>query len=446
MARIRPRDIFLRSQGSHVDALDGVRAISVLWVTAYHAWLFRCGFYDDNCQPDRTGEPLSVTAFGLLFGRGDLAVDVFFALSGYLIFRMLSASLMREEAPLRRLLARFTLRRFLRIYPAFAFAIPLNVLFFYFVLFPGVPSGSENPLVAGCVNHPWANFALVGNWTSLAGTAIQFGDGRLGCMPWAWSVSMEWQFYVLSPLLAIYYMRTREKARARGETVRWWTGSLPPLVMIAISLIVQLAVSLHFQLHELMFSDKNMDTYMTWLYGNSATRWVPFLFGIAAAAYRWHVDTLASDETEPSDRGMRWAGRLAMLLAVFFLLVGVLPVFPWHGFNLFLLVLGRPMFGAITALVLVIGAAPHAGRIWWVRMLRHPFWTPFARLSYSMYLWQIVGIESARWLFAGLGAQPYQDSFALLSFVGLGIALSFAIAIPCYLFVEKPSMDYRPAL
>jgi peptidoglycan/LPS O-acetylase OafA/YrhL len=460
-AGISLREIFYRKEGSHVDALDGVRAICVLWVTAYHAWFFRCGFYDESCGPGHTVEPFSVSAFGAVVGRGDLAVDVFFALSGYLIFRILRTSLMRENVPLGRSVARFTLRRFLRIYPALAFAIPLNILIFYFVALPGVPSGTSNPIVAGCIDHPWANFALLGNWTALAGPAVQFDDGRLGCLPWTWSVSMEAQFYLLSPLLAIYYIRARATARERNLALRWWTGSLPALALIGISLVAQLLISLHFDLHtpprivgegaSAYMAWDRADTYMTWIYGNSLTRVVPFLLGVAAAAYRWHMDSDAASlqrqaRDEDFDRRMRIGGRMAMGAAAFFLIAGALPITPWAGFNLFLLVLGRALFGAITALVLAISAAPRAGPIWWVRLLRHPFWVAIARLSYSMYLWQFVGIEAARLLLEALGMRPDQGFAPLLAFVTLGIGISFAIAIPCYLFVEKPGMDYRPAL
>jgi peptidoglycan/LPS O-acetylase OafA/YrhL len=143
---------------------------------------------------------------------------------------------------------------------------------------------------------------------------------------------------------------------------------------------------------------------------------------------------------------MRIAGRVAAGVAFVFLMLGALPMTQWRGLNLFLLLFGRAIFGVVTALVLAIGAAPHAGGIWWVRLLRHPFWAPIARLSYSMYLWQFVGIEIARALMEGVGTRPDHDLASLLAFVVLGIGLSFVIAIPCYLCVEKPGMDYRPAL
>jgi peptidoglycan/LPS O-acetylase OafA/YrhL len=456
VSRISVREIFQRKEGSHVDALDGVRAICVLWVTAYHAWFFRCGFYEESCGPGHTQEPLSVSAFGALVGRGDLAVDVFFALSGYLIFRILRTSLMREEVSLGRKLARFSVRRLLRIYPALAVAIPLNVLIFYFVPFPGVPTGMDNLIVSGCAAYPWANFALLGNWTALGGPAVQFDDGRLGCLPWTWSVSMEAQFYLLSPLLALYYMHARARARARGAPVRWWTGSLPPVALIAISLLTTLAISLHFDLHaltRLVGEGKDAylawdgdDSYMTWIYGNSLTRVVPFLLGLAAGAYRWHTDSEEAAAPASSDRGLRIGGRIAMAVGATFLILGALPLTPFRELNLFVLLFGRALFGAATALVLAIGAAPHAGRIWWVRLLRHPVWAPVARLSYSMYLWQFVGIEVARWLVESAGTRPDRDFASLLAFETLGLAISFALAIPAHLFVEKPGMDYRPAL
>ena len=229
-----------------------------------------------------------------------------------------------------------------------------------------------------------------------------------------------------------------------------------PLALIGVSLLAQLSISLYFDLQAAPVRSadgeswvwERAETYMTWIYGNSLTRVVPFLLGVAAAAYRWHTDSEGPQlpEGSGSDRRMRIGGRVAAGVALIFLLLGALPITQWRGLNLFLLLAGRAIFGCVTALVLAIGAAPHAGQIWWVRLLRHPFWAPVARLSYSMYLWQFVGIEVARWLVETLGTRPDSDLGSLLAFVTLGIGISFAIAIPCYLFVEKPGMDYRPAL
>jgi peptidoglycan/LPS O-acetylase OafA/YrhL len=455
VARTSLREIFYRKEGSHLDALDGVRALSVVWVTMYHAWLFRCGFYDAQCGQGYTVEPFSVSIFGALVGRGDLAVDVFFALSGFLIFRILRTSLVREELPLHRKLARFTLRRLLRIYPALAVAIPLNVLIFYFVPFPGVPTGMDNVIVSGCAAHPWANFALLGNWTALGGQSMPFDGQPLGCLPWAWSVSMEAQFYLLSPLLALYYLWARARMREQGKPVRWWTGSLATVGLMLASWLAALGIGLYFDLAAVPVRSSDgqswvwerAQTYMTWVYGNSLTRVVPFLLGVAAAAYRWHTDTEAppAQESAGSDRTMRLVGRGVAVVGVIFLLLGALPMTQWRGLNLFLMLLGRSIFGLITALVLAIGAAPRAAQIWWVRLLRHPCWAPIARLSYSMYLWQFVGIEIARALVEGVGTRPDRDFASLLAFEALGLGLTFAIAIPAYLLIEKPGMELRPA-
>jgi len=101
----------LRSAGASPSGyrpdVDGLRAIAVLAVLAFHA-------------------------FPELLPGGFVGVDVFFVLSGFLITGILLPDLAREEFSLRK----FYARRVRRIFPALVVVLAACGIFGWFALFP----------------------------------------------------------------------------------------------------------------------------------------------------------------------------------------------------------------------------------------------------------------------------------------------------------------------
>lgn len=85
----------------YLPELDGLRAFAILLVIAYHVWDYR------GANP--VGRAMNV-----LVREGWVGVDVFFALSGFLITRILRAS---RASP--RYFRSFYIRRSLRIFPLY---------------------------------------------------------------------------------------------------------------------------------------------------------------------------------------------------------------------------------------------------------------------------------------------------------------------------------------
>lgn len=92
--------------------MDGLRALSVLAVIIYHANLNVFGFS--------------------LFSGGYLGVDVFFVLSGYLITKILVASIYNGDFSF----ASFYIARIKRIVPALFFVLLVSAIAAYYVLLP----------------------------------------------------------------------------------------------------------------------------------------------------------------------------------------------------------------------------------------------------------------------------------------------------------------------
>lgn len=172
--------------------LDGLRGVLALYVMVSHILPFAM-------------LPAPLDWLGKLLSHGGAAVDVFFVLSGLVILRSLHAY---RGQPRGFLIARVT-----RIFPVYllAFALALAVRSPDYGL-SGMPwIGPDSP-VRILVSSGWPETALVEIAAHLAMVHGLFPDAVLP-HAWvrflgaAWSLSTEWQFYVLALVLAVRGMR-----------------------------------------------------------------------------------------------------------------------------------------------------------------------------------------------------------------------------------------------
>lgn len=167
----------IRSQKSDkntIAVLDGVRAVAVLLVVTLHINEIGGLPWDANQNP-------FATAFAF-FGRN--GVDLFFVLSGFLLFMPYARALLFQgEWPSMR---KFYLRRIFRIWPGYYFALAVMILLF---------------------GHKYLDPA---NWKQLAlfltfymdssPTTWQQLNGPL------WTLAIEWQFYLVLPWIALGFL------------------------------------------------------------------------------------------------------------------------------------------------------------------------------------------------------------------------------------------------
>jgi peptidoglycan/LPS O-acetylase OafA/YrhL len=167
----------------HLPAIDGLRAIAVLAVVAYHA--------------------------GLPVPAGFVGVDVFFVISGYVITRMLAAEI---AATGRVDLLAFYARRVRRILPALL-AMVAAVMGAAVVLL-------TNEGVAGIAHSAKAAIGVTANLYFMNSTGGYF-DQAAADMPLlhTWSLSVEEQFYLLWPLLLLLRRKWLMPALVAGSLV-----------------------------------------------------------------------------------------------------------------------------------------------------------------------------------------------------------------------------------
>ncbi|WP_188241620.1 MULTISPECIES: acyltransferase family protein [Microbacterium] len=159
--------------------LDGLRAIAVTLVVAYHLF-----------SP-------------ALFPGGFVGVDVFFVISGFLI----TALLLREHDQTGRIrLGDFWLRRARRLIPALLLVVSVCSTLAWMI-------GGDVLLRLGLQVTGALTFGY--NWISIAGETGYFGGGAPELFRNFWSLSVEEQFYVVWPLvLPLFLLLPRAWARA----------------------------------------------------------------------------------------------------------------------------------------------------------------------------------------------------------------------------------------
>jgi peptidoglycan/LPS O-acetylase OafA/YrhL len=179
--------------------IEGLRAIAVLMVIAFHAEL------------------------GRLSG-GFIGVDVFFVLSGYLISGLLVREI-EESGGLS--LVRFYARRIRRLLPASLLMLVAIIVATRILL----PPTDQLPIAASAR----ATFAYLSNLYFIRVSSDYFGGGSAGNpLLHTWSLAVEEQFYVLWPMLLLVLARM-----SGGRSLRKlfaWTMGFVVVLSFALSL------------------------------------------------------------------------------------------------------------------------------------------------------------------------------------------------------------------
>ena len=124
----------------------------------------------------------------VLFSIGDLAVHLFFIVSGFLIFLSFDADQNKKH---------FYIKRFFRIFPLFAFLIILQTLFFI-----GFSDGSTFEVIKYFIaNIFFLNFLAPSVGSTLSSLEVNAINGSL------WTLKNEVVFYLIVPLLFMLYKK-----------------------------------------------------------------------------------------------------------------------------------------------------------------------------------------------------------------------------------------------
>ena len=183
----------IEAERSYQPSLTGLRGIAATWVLAYHAWLFS------------NGVPVAFSFAGIrfdftpLFQCGYFGVDMFFVLSGYLLSLPFHRALAQQRA--MPSLWRYWAHRCRRVLPAYWLQLAILATAYLVI---GTPHITLGDLIAHAVLAQ-----NIAPWTTPT------------INPVYWSMPVEWDFYIVLPLLALLLGRCR-----------WWLSLIAVLVWV----------------------------------------------------------------------------------------------------------------------------------------------------------------------------------------------------------------------
>lgn len=325
----------------YITGLDGIRAIAVIMVLAYHLKL-------------------------ALFKSGFLGVTVFFVLSGYLITGILISEV-EEEGTID--LKNFWLRRIRRLVPA-VMSMAVVIIFVSAVVNRVIFTKGCKDFLASVLgfNNWWQIFNKV-SYFEAAGVPSPFTH--------CWSLAIETQFYLIYPLilLGIYKLA---KSRGEGRAKRGLLFAGVTLLLALISVILMIVLF-----------DPQQDASR--VYYGTDTRAFSLLFG-ALLAILWEYRMVPR----------RLSASVNMVLgSVSFAVLFVMTIAINGSSNFWYR--GGQFVGTILTVLVIYAVSGRKTLL--SRLLSHPVLKWIGDRSYSIYLWHYPiilliskGIKASWWI------------------------------------------------
>ena len=325
----------------YITGLDGIRAIAVIMVLAYHLKL-------------------------ALFKSGFLGVTVFFVLSGYLITGILISEV-EEEGTID--LKNFWLRRIRRLVPA-VMSMAVVIIFVSAVV-------NRIIFTKGCKDF-LASVLGFNNWWQIFNKVSYFeAAGVTSPFTHCWSLAIETQFYLIYPLilLGIYKLA---KSRGEGRAKRGLLFAGVTLLLALISVILMIVLF-----------DPQQDASR--VYYGTDTRAFSLLFG-ALLAILWEY-RMVPRRLSASVNMVLGSVSFAVLLVMTIAINGSSNF--WYR--------GGQFFGTILTVLMVYAVSGR--KTWLSRFLSNPVLKWIGDRSYSIYLWHYPiilliskGIKASWWI------------------------------------------------
>ncbi|GAB5037765.1 nose resistant to fluoxetine protein 6-like [Nannochloropsis oceanica] len=434
------KEIFaLNARPGEFSCFDGMRAISCGWVVIYHVILWQTRFI---MNPEALLPPTGILAhwwaMPLFNFSGTLCVDTFLFMSAFLATFLLLKKMEKETRPLKRWLPHAYLSRFVRITPAYMFA-----LFFNWKMAPLFSFGPlSKSLWANnsikCPEQWWRHLLFINTvspWSQ--------SERNPQCFGHTWYLGDDMMYFMTVPWLVWLYSQEGSKKK--------------------LSIILALSVVLGCMAYNGVMAKINNWSPNTWD-GNAGARYqvgsfevpwgrAPSYFIGILTAYIWY-EKKQHFPTYKVGAGV-WTGIVGAVLA---LLLAIMygPVTGSAGVTPCILVTedcGSSWSTTIKVLIAscarpawAIGVAAVSllcfnGQGFWVNsLLSAPIMAPFSFLSYTVYL---VHYTVLNFYMASLTGRIRWDFFEfVVTYLGLTM-FSHCLALFVALLVEKPAIKLQ---
>lgn len=407
----------------HFENLDALRFVAFFSVFCLHITSFAL-YYN--------GESWYQWIETSLAQNGDLGVNFFFTLSGFLITNLL---LQEREDTGRIRIGSFYARRFLRIWPLYFILVVVG--------FIGIPAllnlaSQYNPFKPEFSLIPYdriwyylgflVNFDLVNNPYPIPVLAV------------LWSISVEEQFYIFWPLLIAFVPRKF-------------------LVYSLFGVLIGAALFRFFQWNEIVY------LFNTYQLGNVDVPHPPDIVSQfsqlqsqATVTTRFHTFSIFSDismgallayglfYSEKVREYFRTLPRKSIVLPYIAAIVLVIIRDETYSFQFYKIInwvhaIEPALFSFIFAFII---GEQHYSQESFYKFGRLKLLSSWGKLSYGLYVWHLVAIWLVFFAFKALHLQPEVDSpWIFLSQIILCFAITLGMSILSYRFIEGPFLRFR---
>ena len=334
--------------------IDGIRAIAVLWVIVFHSWLFQYISMGNSI----TG----IYNYPLFYWvpKGDLGVDLFFVISGFLIGRIILKEIKTNTVFNFK---KFYVRRFLRLTPVYVFSMLLNMYF--------MKDFGENQF-----GIYWSNILYVSNYVVTSP------------MAWTWSLAIEEQFYIFVPFLLVYVL-----PRFKNKINFFLILAFITMFLSWYYVYIKMQFTLPFNLTLLT---ENFNRWFRGYYVYTHIRYIGLLLGVAAA----YLNIYKQEETKLIfEKHKNKAPFITILFVIILIFIAFTPLGEWAPmkdsiFNHLNVNIGRwyeilcrPVFSLGVSFIILSCIYSDNFVINPInKFLSAKFFYPIAQVSYSAYL------------------------------------------------------------
>jgi len=414
------------------DCLNGIRVISMFCIVMAHSFMVSQNNAGYSNAEDIKKTPLTPDAaettwqIPLIFGAGDMSVDTFFFISGFLLSFIAKA----RHSPVFM----GTVLRYFRIVPSMAFMVLIYGWLAPYLMYGPFAARAQQSILRKCTKNWWANVLFIMNWTP--GTLHGPFDPAELCAGWTWYLGNDFIFAIIG-LILVNLWRGRQKLA--------WTSIV---LFLGASFAFSMAITWEHGMGVYSLGQGRVYTYF--LYSNPLHRIPVFLVGLILPWVYHSLDRrgIVQDQNAPKSEKARLLWICASVVSLGVLLACIfLPMTDFPGgsgssresknwsqiaCSLFM-TFGRPLWGVAFA---VITSACYYGYLPLVDgALSHWAWHPLVKLTYGTYLLHIVVIKVLAANMAGY--YYYSMSEVLLRAFG-HCTLAYAASVVMWCLVERP--------
>ncbi|XP_046965866.1 nose resistant to fluoxetine protein 6-like [Vanessa cardui] len=391
-----------------LECVDGIRAISMLWVIFGHTYCLTALNFVSNAAEILTW----LTSFRSIWvNSAPISVDTFFMLSGILCVYTVIGKISRWK--FIKSLHLFYLYRLLRIFPLLAAVILLQASILHRVsdgpVWTNVGSATES-----CRRRWWSALLHVQNYVKPLDLCLQH----------TWYLSVDVQLYIISPVVIVWLF---------GSAMVAWCSLVAGVV---ITLAISSVYSFMYNYSAAVVNPRRFDQmgdYFVDYYMNTLPRASPFFIGMLYG-YLLHKFKGRNLRMQKSVVATLWALSIALMAFCIFSIYPIMQVdHDEQMFDNFLNAYMRGIWAMTLGWLIFACVYGYGGPINWFLSLQ--IWKLPARLSYAMYLIHFPLIMIAN---GSMTSTVYFDDASTM-FRGVGnVVFTILAAFILCVFIDAP--------